>query len=147
MDLTLPAHHTITTASDTSTPTVVTSATVTPVPHHAVAELSSSKVNLTTVNKFQYLISLIEGLAFAAVAGLKLTELNYNEAIDILTKRFGNKHLIICWHMDTLLELDPVASPTNIKALTCLYNKIEFQIRSLKSPSVLLTVIYCLHCL
>ena len=79
---------------------------------------SSIHINtsLTAVDKFQYLISLLEGSAFAAAAGLKLTEPNYNEAIDILTKRFGNKHLIICRHMDTLLELEPVASPTNIKA-------------------------------
>jgi len=88
------------------------------------------------VDKFQYLISLLEGSAFAAAAGLKLTEPNYNEAIDILTKRFGNKHLIICRHMDTLLELEPVASPTNIKALRRLYDKIEFQVRRWKSLGV-----------
>ena len=99
---------------------------------------SSIHVNptLTAVDKFQYLISLLEGPAFAAVAGLKLTEPNYNEAIDTLTKRFGNKQLIISRHMDTLLELEPVTAPTNIKALRRLYDKIEFQVRSLKSLGV-----------
>lgn len=91
---------------------------------------------LTTIHKFQYLISLLKGSAFADVAGLKLTELNYNEAIDTLTKRFGNKQLIISRHMDTLLELEPVVSPTNIKVLRCLYDKIEFQVHSLKSLGV-----------
>ena len=100
---------------------------------------SSIHINtsLTVVDKFQYLISLLEVSAFAAVVELKLTEPNYNEAIDILTKWFGSKHLIIYWHMDTLLELEPVASPTNIKALRCLYDKIEFQVCSLKSLGVL----------
>ena len=152
-DVTPPAaHHTTTAASDTST-TTVTSATVTPVTHHAVTAPSTSKVKLpklepkkfngdltkwetfwssfessihnnpvlTAVDKFQYLISLLEGSALAAVAGLKLTEPNYNEAIDTLTKRFGNKQLIISRHMDTLLELEPVVLPTNIKALRRLY--------------------------
>jgi len=59
-------------------------------------ELSNHiNTSLTAVDKFQYLLSLLESSAFAAVAGLKLTEPNYNEAIDILTKQFGNKHLII----------------------------------------------------
>ena len=70
------------------------------------------------------------------MAGLKLTELNYNEAIDTLTKWFVNKQLIISRHMDTLLELEPVVSPTNIKALRGLYDKIEFQVCSMKSLSV-----------
>jgi len=44
---------------------------------------SSIHVNLTltALVKFQYLISLLEGSAFAAVAGLKLTEPNYNEVL------------------------------------------------------------------
>ena len=53
-----------------------------------------------------------------------------------MTKRFGNKQLIISRHMDTLLELEPVVAPTNIKALRRLYDKIEFQVRSLKSLGV-----------
>ena len=51
------------------------------------------------------------------MAGLKITTANYTEAIDTLRKRFGNKQQIISCHMDTLLELEPVMSPTNIKAL------------------------------
>ena len=70
------------------------------------------------------------------MAGLKLTEPNYNEAIDTLTKRFGNKQLIISRHMDTLLELEPVTAPTNIEVLRRLYDKIEFQVCSLKSLGV-----------
>ena len=71
-----------------------------------------------------------------AVAGLKLTAGNYTEAIDTLKKRFGNKQQIISRHMDTLLELESVASATNIKALRHLYDQVEFQVRSLKSLEV-----------
>ena len=38
--------------------------------------------------------------------------------------------------MDTLLELEPVTAPTNIKVLRWLYDKIEFQVRSLESLGV-----------
>lgn len=71
---------------------------------------------LTAVDKFNYLNSLLEGPALAAVAGLKLTTANYAEAIDTLKKRFGNKQQIISRHMDTLLELESVASSNNTKS-------------------------------
>ena len=72
---------------------------------------------LTAVDKFNYLNSLLEGSALAAVAGLKLTTANYAEAIDTLKKRFGNKQQIISRHMDTLLDLEAVTSSSNTKAL------------------------------
>ena len=40
--------------------------------------------------------------------------------------------------MDTLLELQLVTSPTNVKALRRLYDQLEFQVRSLKSLRLLL---------
>ena len=91
---------------------------------------------LTAVDKFNYLNSLLEGPALAAVAGLKLTAANYSEAIDTLKKRFGNKQQIISRHMDTLLELESVTSSNNTKALRRLYDQLEFQVRSLKSLEV-----------
>ena len=71
-----------------------------------------------------------------AIAGLKLTAPNYKEAVDILHKRFGDKQQIISQHMDTLLELESVASASNVKALRRLYDQLEFQVRSLKSLEV-----------
>ena len=91
---------------------------------------------LSAVDKFTYLTSLLEGPAMRAVAGLKLTSANYAEAIDTLKKRFGNKQQIISRHMETLLELESVTSPNNIKALRHLYDRVEFQVRSLKSLEV-----------
>ena len=88
------------------------------------------------VDKFNYLNSLLEGPALAAVAGLKLTTANYCEAIDTLKKRLGNKQQIISRHMDTLLELESVTSSNNTKALRRLYYQLEFQVRSLKSLEV-----------
>ena len=54
--------------------------------------------SLTNVGKFNYLRTLLDGPALNSIIGLPLTELNYKEAIDILTDRFGNKQIIISSH-------------------------------------------------
>ena len=46
--------------------------------------------DLSGVEKFNYLSSLLEGTAKEAVSGLSLTEANYAEAVSMLKKRFGS---------------------------------------------------------
>ena len=65
---------------------------------------------LADVDKFNYLSSLVEGVAAEAVSGLKLTTANYEKGIAILNKRFGNKQNIITKHMEILLSIDAVTS-------------------------------------
>ena len=50
---------------------------------------------ISSVNKFNYLNSLLEGPASRAIQGLALTEDNYNSAIKILQERFGRPQQII----------------------------------------------------
>ena len=42
---------------------------------------------------------------------------NYKEADSILEKRFGNKQRVISKHMDALINLDAVASSTDLMGL------------------------------
>jgi len=58
---------------------------------------------LSDVDKFDYLRTLLEGLTAA----------NYVEAITVLRQRFGNKQQIISKHMDVLLSLEAVTSQYN----------------------------------
>ena len=67
-----------------------------------------SNPSLTNIDKFNYLNSLLESAASDAISGLTLTSANYEEAIGVLKKRFGNKQLIVNRHMDLLLNLDTV---------------------------------------
>ena len=46
---------------------------------------------LSSVEKFNYLSSLLENTAREAIAGLSLTEANYAEAVSTLKKRFGGQ--------------------------------------------------------
>ena len=92
--------------------------------------------DLSSVDKFNYLHSLVDGIAAEAIAGLALTSSNYEEAIALLKKRFGNQQQQISKHMDILLHLEPLASPHNIKGLRHLFDKVEAQVRSLKALGV-----------
>ena len=87
--------------------------------------------SLSEVDKFNYLRSLLRGTAREAVSGLILTTANYQEAIDILKRRFGNKQQIISRHMDILMTTGAVASHNNVKALRRLYDVMESKVRSL----------------
>ena len=92
--------------------------------------------DLTDVEKFNYLTSLLERSAREAVSGLALTATNYHEAIDTLKKRFGCKQQIVNKHMDALLHVEAVSSSQNTRALRRLFDNISCHIRSLKSLGV-----------
>ena len=59
--------------------------------------------NLNDVDKFQYLKSLLEGSAAETISGLALTSSNYIHAVELLTKRFGSKQVIISKHIELFL--------------------------------------------
>ena len=92
--------------------------------------------SLTEIDKFNYLRSLLKGAGREAISGLMLTTANYDEAISILKKRYGNKQVIISRHMDALMALEAVTSNNNTKALRHLHDKIESNVRSLSALGV-----------
>ena len=94
--------------------------------------------DLSNVDKFTYLQSLVERSAKDAISGLSLTEANYDEAIAILERRFGNKQQIIGKHMEILLNAESVSSANQVAALRKLYDKIESNVRGLASLGVTL---------
>ena len=73
-----------------------------------------SSIHLNSVDKFTYLQFLLEGPASRSLAGLQLPA---PEAIETLKKRFGNKQQIIHRNSDSLLDLEPVQSPSNTRAV------------------------------
>ena len=66
---------------------------------------------MSPIDKFNYVNSLLEVGAAKAIQGLPLTNVNYNVAIDTLRERFGKLQTIIATNMDDLLKL-PTLSPT-----------------------------------
>ena len=92
--------------------------------------------NLSPIEKFNYLISLLERSAAEAISVLTLTASNYYEAIKILKGIFGNKQQIIYRHMEILLKFDSVTSHHNTRSLGKLLDTVESNVRSLKSLGV-----------
>ena len=92
--------------------------------------------SLSAIDKFNYLISRLERSAAEAISDLTLTASNYDEAIEILKGRFGNKQQIINRHMEILLNLDTVTSHLNMRSLRKLHDTVESNFRSLKSLGV-----------
>ena len=92
--------------------------------------------DLSEVDKFNYLRSLLDHMAFDAIAGLTLSAANYQEAVEILLKRFGDKKVIISKHMDTLIHMEAISSDRNLRELRRLYDCTESHVRSLKSLGI-----------
>lgn len=58
-----------------------------------------SNPGLTKIDKFSYLVSLLEGSASRAIEGLPVTEEHYDSAVEILKKRFGKPQQLISAHI------------------------------------------------
>ena len=91
---------------------------------------------LSDIDKFNYLVSLLESTAAEAIAGLTLTAANYEEAVTTLKRRFGNRQAIINRHMDILLRHEPVTSVHNLKGLRHLFDTLESNVRGLRALGV-----------
>ena len=84
------------------------------------------------VEKFTYLRGHLQGTAFQAIEGFPLTSENYKHAWELLKERYGNPQLIISCHMNNLIKLDKV-NGANVKELRDLYDKVESNVRALKT--------------
>ena len=90
---------------------------------------------LSTIAKFNYLFSLLEGQALRAIKGLAITESNYTAAIDILHERFGKTQQIIAAHMDELLKISTCDGDKS-KQLRFVYDKVSVNIRALEALGI-----------
>jgi len=86
--------------------------------------------DILKIDKFNYLNSLLEGLASCTVQGLNLTEPNYDSAVELLQMRFGNPQQIITTHMDELLMLP------NCVRLLLIYDKTTVHVRGLHALGI-----------
>ena len=94
-----------------------------------------SNVNMSKVNKFNYLFSLLEGNAARSIKGLTLTSANYDAAIEILQERFGKTQQIIAAHMDQILQI-PACTKGRPGQLRFAFDKISVHVRGLASLGI-----------
>ncbi|XP_025991335.2 uncharacterized protein LOC113003954 [Solenopsis invicta] len=93
---------------------------------------------LTSVQKFQYLKSSLQGEALQIIGGFEISSENYEPAWELLTSTYDNKRLLINTHMNRLLTFPTVEKGkyatikqiiihvrTHIKALNVLELPVE----------------------
>ena len=88
------------------------------------------------MEQISYLKSLLVGSAAHVIAGLPLTNGNYEKAIDLLKKRFGNRQIVISSHMEALTKIPKITSIHEVKRLRNLYDTVESHMRSLESLEI-----------
>ncbi|KAK8774839.1 hypothetical protein V5799_010628, partial [Amblyomma americanum] len=88
--------------------------------------------DLTDTDRFHYLRASVTGDAAAALAGLPSTSRCYNDAIQLLRKRFGNEELLAQEHLKSLIDLKPVRSSDDVRGLRRLYDTLAAHIRGLE---------------
>lgn len=71
--------------------------------------------------------------AASTISGLKLSNDNYEIALNLLKDRFGDPQMIISGHMNKLLNLEPVMAISDVRNLRQLFDITEAQVRSLQS--------------
>ncbi|XP_065918882.1 uncharacterized protein [Dysidea avara] len=91
--------------------------------------------DLSVVDKFNYLQSLLEGPAAKSIQGLPLTAANYDCAKQVLEERFGRMKQIIAAHMDDFLKIQACGGDKT-SHLRAVYDKIHINVRGLESIGV-----------
>ena len=91
--------------------------------------------DIATVDKFNYLKSLLEGPAHRCIQGLPITASNYEGAIELLQQRFGKPQQVISAHMEELLKL-PAFTNDKPSSLRYIFDKVNVHIRGLASMGV-----------
>ena len=92
-----------------------------------------SNEDLSDVEKFTYLNSLLASKAAEAIEGMAITPANYREAVARLKKRYGNTRLIVKQHMEAILQLPAVRDHHNLPAMRKLVDTIEKNIAGLRA--------------
>ena len=91
---------------------------------------------LSDVQMFHYLRGYLKGEARLAIEGLPVTADNFSEAVQLLEQRFGNKQVIVNSHMEELTDMKEVDDKDDTKGLRALHDKVEKNLRSLRSLGV-----------
>ena len=63
--------------------------------------------NVSAVQKFTFLRSVLEGFAYHTIEGFEVTSANYQHAVDALKHRFGRKRIIISSLVKSIVQLEP----------------------------------------
>ncbi|XP_077552513.1 uncharacterized protein LOC144166952 [Haemaphysalis longicornis] len=96
-------------------------------------EVVDKNEDLSSIDKYNFLRVSVTGDAATAIAGLPPTARCYNDAVQLLKKRFGNEELLIQEHFKKLIDLKPVRSSEDVRGLRRLHDTLAAHIRGLET--------------
>lgn len=88
--------------------------------------------NISSIQKFHYLISYLEGDAARIISNLEVSSDNYKEAWSLLSERYDNKRLLVNHHLKSLFDIHPVARESD-RSLRFLVDHVTKNLRALSS--------------
>ena len=91
---------------------------------------------LSDVDKMNHLKSLCQGQAALCISGFSVTAADYSAAVKFLKERFGDKRVIANFHMDSLVNLQPVRSENDTKGIRFLFDKVQSHVRASEALDV-----------
>lgn len=92
--------------------------------------------DISTIDKFNYLNSLLNGPTVRCILGLPLKETSCETAIGIIKDRFCKCQQIITAHMDELIRLQG-CNNDRANTLRFFYDKVSVYVRGLRAMGVL----------
>ncbi|XP_068750876.1 uncharacterized protein [Montipora capricornis] len=88
--------------------------------------------NVPAFQKFTYLRSVLEGVAYHTIEGFEVTSANYQHAVDALKHRFGRKRIIISSLVKSIVQLEQ-RSNKGVESLQDLHDTLKNRIRALEA--------------
>ena len=79
---------------------------------------------LSPVLTLEYLKIQCKGAAYQAIAGLELSDSNYEVAIDILKDRFGQRQIILNSHIDALMKINALYKIADVSEVRRFYDTV-----------------------
>ena len=91
---------------------------------------------INEVEKFNYLLGLLNENAKSCISGLTLSSENYQHAKAILKERYANPQVIISAHMESLVKMPSIRNMHNISQIRKMYDHITTTVRNLKTINI-----------
>ena len=89
--------------------------------------------NISEIEKFNYLRTLLEDSALSAISGFTLSAENYGQTLEILQARYGNDQVLISAYMQKFVQIPKIQNSNDIKRLRFLCDSVETSVRNLNS--------------
>jgi hypothetical protein len=101
-----------------------------------------SNGSLGKIQKYQYLVSSLQGEAKQLIANLTVSEDNFNHAWDLIVARYHNPKIICAEHAKSLLSLPHVAK-YDASQYRKLVNEVTSNVNAIQNLAV---VSHCIKC-